>query len=149
MRQGSFVKGLVTSHRPIVPLGMDTISLLGRRVVDFWSIVSQKRPLTLKYIHNSSALEYICSLYHKGSQYIAKLRRITIELYKSRLVTVETPRSLTLSQHRIVTAIVEKYAGIVLNFLISKKGLSFQSTLKLHKNHDLNHFAPTHTSLTA
>jgi hypothetical protein len=34
-----------------------------------------------------------------------------------------------------------------MNFLISKKGLSFQSTLKLHKHHDLNHFAPTHTSL--
>jgi hypothetical protein len=34
-----------------------------------------------------------------------------------------------------------------MNFLISKKGLSFQSTLKLHKNHNLNHFAPTHTSL--
>jgi hypothetical protein len=27
-----------------------------------------------------------------------------------------------------------------MNILISKKGLSFQKTLKLHKNHDLNHF---------
>jgi hypothetical protein len=63
------------------------ISLSGRRVVDFWSIVSQMRPLTLKCIHNSFALEYMCSLYHKELQYIAKLRRITIDLYKSRLVT--------------------------------------------------------------
>ncbi len=34
-----------------------------------------------------------------------------------------------------------------MNFLTSKKGLSFQITFKLHKNHDLKHFAPTHTSL--
>jgi hypothetical protein len=70
-----------------------------------------------------------------------------IDLYKSCLVTIETPRNHTSSQHRSVFAIVEKYVGIVMNFLLSKKGLSFQSTLKLHKNHDLNHFAPTHTLL--
>jgi hypothetical protein len=70
-----------------------------------------------------------------------------IDLYKSRLNTVETPRNHTSSQHRIVFAIIEKHVGIVMNFLISKKGLSFQSTLKLHKNHNLNHFAPMHTSL--
>jgi hypothetical protein len=52
-----------------------------------------------------------------------------------------------LVQHQIVFAIVEKYVGIVMNFLISKKGLSFQSTLKLHKNHNLNHFAPMHILL--
>jgi hypothetical protein len=34
-----------------------------------------------------------------------------------------------------------------MNFFISKKGLSFQSTLKLHKNHNLNHFVPTHILL--
>jgi hypothetical protein len=70
-----------------------------------------------------------------------------IELYKSRLVTIEAPRNHTLSQHRIVFAIVGKYVGIVMNFLISKKGLSFQSTLKLHENQDLNHFAPMRTLL--
>jgi hypothetical protein len=86
-------------------------------------------------------------LYHKESQYNAKRRQITIDLYKSRLITIETPRHHTSSQHQIVFAIVEKYVGIVMHFLISKKGLSFQSTLKLHKNQDLNHFAPTHTSL--
>ncbi len=75
------------------------ISLSGRRVVHSWSIVSQKQPLTLKYIHNSCALEYICSLYHKESQYIAKLKQITIDLYKSCLVTMETPRNHTSSQH--------------------------------------------------
>ena len=46
----------------------------------------------MKYIHKSSALEYICSLFHKESQYISKLRQIMIDLYKSRLVTIETPR---------------------------------------------------------
>jgi hypothetical protein len=34
-----------------------------------------------------------------------------------------------------------------MNFLISKKGMSFQSTLKLHKNHNLNHFALMHSFL--
>ncbi len=103
------------------------IFLSGRRVVKFWSIVSQKQPLTPKYIHKSSALEYICSLYHKESQYIAKLRRITIDLYKSRLVTIETSRNHTLSQHWIVFAIVERYVGILMNFLISKRGWVFKA----------------------
>ncbi len=58
------------------------ISFSGRRVVDFWIIVSQKQPLTPKYIHQSSTSEYICSLYHKESQYVAKLRQIKIDLYK-------------------------------------------------------------------
>ncbi len=40
---------------------LDTTSLLGRQIVNFGSIVSQKRLLTPKYIHNSSALEYTCS----------------------------------------------------------------------------------------
>ena len=70
-----------------------------------------------------------------------------IDLYKSCLVTIETPRNHNSSQHQIVFAILEKYVEIAMNFLISKKGPSFQNTLKLHKNHDLNHFAPTHISL--
>jgi hypothetical protein len=70
-----------------------------------------------------------------------------IDHYKSRLSTVETPRNHNLSQHQIVFAIVEKYVGIVMTFLISKNRLSFQSTLKVHKNHDLNHFAPTYILL--
>ncbi len=85
-------------------------------------------------------LKYICRVYHQLLQYIAKLRRIMIDLYKSHLVTIETPRNHSSSQHRTVFAIVEKYIEIVMNFLISKKGLSFQITLKLHKKHDLNHF---------
>jgi hypothetical protein len=131
----------------ILVKSFSSISLLGRLVVNFWSIVSQKRSLTPKFIHESSALGYMCSLFHKVSQYIAKLRQIMIDLYKSCLVTIETPRNHTSSQHQIVFAIVEKYVGIVMNFLISNKGLSFQSTLKLHKNHNLNHFVPVHTLL--
>jgi hypothetical protein len=34
-----------------------------------------------------------------------------------------------------------------MNFLISKKGLSFQSTLKLRKNYNINHFAPMYVLL--
>ncbi len=91
----------------------------------------------------------MCILYHKELQYIAQLRQIMIGLYKSRLPTIETSRNHKLSQHQIVVATVEKYVGIVMNFLISNKGLSFQSTLKHHKNQDLNHFAPTYILLTA
>jgi hypothetical protein len=92
----------------------DSISLSGRQVVIFWSIVSQKWPLNPKYIHNSSALEYLCCLYRKESQYIAKLRQIRIDLYKSRLITMETSRNHTSSQHQIVFAIIEKYILIVM-----------------------------------
>ncbi len=138
---------LYSYYYHIICFDVVAISLSWTQVVNFWSIVSQKWPLTPKYIHNSSALEYIYSLYHKESQYIAKLRQITIEPYKSHLVTIETPRNHTLSQHQIVFSFVENYVGIVMNFLISKKRLSFQSTLKLHKNHNLNHFVPTHTLL--
>ncbi len=46
---------------------------------------------------------------------IAKLRRIRIDLCKSRLVTIETPRNHSLSQHQIIFSIVEKYIGIVTN----------------------------------
>ncbi len=113
----------------------------------FWVLSLRNSYQLPKYIHNSSALEYICSLYHKELQVIAKVRWITIDLYKSCLVTIETPRNHNSSQHQIVFAIVEKYVGIVMNFLISKKGLGFQSTLKLHKNYDPNYLAPTHTSL--
>jgi hypothetical protein len=52
-----------------------------------------------------------------------------IDLYKSWLITIETPPNHTSSQHQIVFAILEKYVGIGKQFLISKKGLSFQSTL--------------------
>jgi hypothetical protein len=88
--------------------------------------------------------KYICRVYHQLSQYIAKLRGITIDLYKSCLITIETQRNHSTSKHQIVFAIVEKYIGTVTNFLISKKGPSFQITLKPHKNHNLNHFAPMH-----
>jgi hypothetical protein len=53
-------------------------------------------------------------------------------------------RNSTKSQLITAFAIVEKYKGIVTNFLISH---SLQITLKLHKNHDLNHFVPVHISL--
>jgi hypothetical protein len=81
---------------------------------------------------------YMYKVYYQLSQFIAKFRRITIDLYKSCLVTIETPINHSSSQHQTVFAIVKKYIGTVANFLISKKGLSFQITLELNKNHDLN-----------
>jgi hypothetical protein len=62
-----------------------------------------------------SKCKYVCRVYHQLLQYIAKLKQITIDLCKSRLVTVETPRNHSLSQHQIIFAIVEKYIGIVTN----------------------------------
>ncbi len=66
-------------------------------------------------VHTESIHKYVCRVYHQLLQYIAKLRQITIELCKSHLVTIETPRTHSLSQHWIVFAIVEKYIGIVTN----------------------------------
>jgi hypothetical protein len=62
-----------------------------------------------------SIRKYVCRVYHQLLQYIAKLRRITIDLCKSRLVTVETPRNHSLPQHQKKIAIVEIYIGIVMN----------------------------------
>jgi hypothetical protein len=66
-------------------------------------------------VRTESIRRYICRVYHQLLQYIAKLKRITIDLCKSRLVTIETPKNHSLSQHQIIFAIVEKYIGIVTN----------------------------------
>ncbi len=66
-------------------------------------------------VRTESMHTYVCRVYHQLLQYIAKLRQITIDLCKSRLVTIETPRNHSLTQHQIVFAIVEKYIGIVTN----------------------------------
>jgi hypothetical protein len=50
-------------------------------------------------ICTESICKYVCRVYHQLLQYIAKLRQITIDLCKSRLVTIETPRNHSLSQH--------------------------------------------------
>jgi hypothetical protein len=68
-------------------------------------------------VRTESIRKYVCRVYHQLSQYIAKLRQITIDLCKSRLVTIETPRNHSLSQHQIVFAIVENYIGIVTNIV--------------------------------
>ncbi len=49
-------------------------------------------------VRTESIRKYLCIVYHQLSQYIAKLRRITIDLCKSRLVTI-APRNHSLSQH--------------------------------------------------
>jgi hypothetical protein len=120
-----------------------SISLLVLVIFTMAKIMSPRKP-SFFIVCTESIRMYECRVYHQLLQYIAKLRQITIDLYKSGLVTIEIPRNHSSSQHQIVFAIVEKYIGIVANFLISQ---SFQITLKLHKNHDLNQFAPTHILL--
>jgi len=51
---------------------------------------------------------------------------------------IETSTNHISSRRDIVFRSVENYAEIVRRFVISKKGSSFQITLKLRKNHDLN-----------
>jgi hypothetical protein len=46
-----------------------------------------------------SIRKYICRVYHQLLQYIANLRQITIDLCQSRLITTETLRNHSLSQH--------------------------------------------------
>jgi hypothetical protein len=58
-------------------------------------------------VRTESKHKYVCRVYHQLSQYIAELRQITIDLCKSRLVTIETPRNHSLSQHQIIFAIIE------------------------------------------
>ena len=58
--------------------------------------------------------------------------------YKSHDVTIETPTNDISSHRDIVFRSVENDVGIGKQFVISKKGSSFQITLKLRRNHNLN-----------
>ncbi len=79
----------------------------------------------IQFLFVESILIYICNLqYHSdflpqhrmmGKQRRYPVVRVTIDLCKSHLVTIETLRNHSLSQHQIVFAIVEKYIGIVTN----------------------------------
>ena len=73
-----------------------------------------------------------------------KFRKSMIFLYwpnKSHDVTIGTPTNHSSSCWDIIFHSVENNVGIVRRFVISKKGSSFQMTLKLRRNHDLNAFA--------
>jgi hypothetical protein len=52
----------------------DTYLFIRETSCQFLEYCLSETAVNSKYIHNSSTLEYICSLYHKESQYIAKLR---------------------------------------------------------------------------
>ncbi len=67
---------------------------------------------------------------------------------KSHDVTIETPTNHSSSRWDIVFCFVEKNLWIVRRFVITKKGSSFQITLKLRRNHDLNAFARMDISFT-
>jgi hypothetical protein len=75
--------------------------------------MSLRKPSFLSIICTESIRKYACRVYCQLLQYIAKLRGIMIDLCKSHLIIIETPRIHSLSQHQIVFAIVEKYIGIV------------------------------------
>ncbi len=98
-------------------------------------------------VRTESKCKYICRVYHQLSQYIAKWRQFKIDLCKSHLVTIEHPRNHSLSQHWIVFAIIEKYIGIVRNINFVPHRTLFSNHIKLHKNHNLNHFVPMHILL--
>ncbi len=91
------------------------ISLLVLIIFTIVKTMSLRKPPFYSILCTESKRKYICRVYSQLSQYIAKWRQITIDLCKSSLVTIETPRNHSLSQHRIVFTIVEKYIGIVTN----------------------------------
>ncbi len=104
-----------------------SISLPWRLFFNIATIHVPKCLFTQKKSLTSSALELICSLYHKELQYIAKIRQITIDLDNLRLVTIETSRNHNSSQHQIVFAIVDNYVGIGKRFLYQTRGWVFKS----------------------
>ncbi len=109
--------------------------------------MSLRKPSLFSIVCTESIRKYVCRVYHQHSQYIAKLRQITIDLCKSRLVTIETPRNHSLSQHRIIFAIVKNTQELLRILISNYIERNFQITLKLHENHNHYHFAPTHISL--
>ena len=61
---------------------------------------------------------------------------------------IETPTNHSLSRQDIIFRSIENNIGMVRRFVISKNGPSFQITLKLHRNQDLNAFAQMDISFT-
>jgi hypothetical protein len=76
-----------------------TYLFIGTRNFHYCEIYEPQKTVFFSIVHTESIRKYVCRVYHQLSQYIAKLRQITIDLCKSRLVTIETPRNHSLSQH--------------------------------------------------
>jgi len=86
---------------------------IGTRNFHYCENYEPQKTVFFSIVHTESIRKFICRVYHQLSQYIAKLRRITMDLCKSRLVAIETPRNHSLSQNQNFFAIVEKYIQVV------------------------------------
>ena len=105
--------------------------------------------VSLKFPFNTKIVEeFQCSV----SIYVGYIsRKHENFLYwpnKSHDVTIETPTNHSSSRWDIVFCFVEKNVGNVRWFVILKKGSSFQITLKLRRNHNINAFALMDISFT-
>jgi hypothetical protein len=103
---------------PLLPCKLSCVNsylFIGTRNFHYCENNEPQKTVFFSIVRDESICMFVCRVYHQLLQYIAKLRRIMIDLCKSRLVTIETPRNHSLSQHQIIFAIVEKYIGIVTN----------------------------------
>ncbi len=100
---------------------MSFISLTVLIIFTIVKIMSLRKPSLFLIVRTESKRKYVCRVYHQLLQYIAKLRQITIDLY----IMSRHMRNSKKSQPVTAFAIVEKYIGIVTNFLILQ---SFQIT---------------------
>ncbi len=95
--------------------------------------MSLKFPFTTKIVvkfqHSVSFYGWYISRKHENFRYWP---------YKSHDVTIETLTNHISSRRDIVFRSIENDVGIGKQIIISKKGSSFQITLKLRRNHDLN-----------
>jgi hypothetical protein len=105
------------------------LRMVNEKITNLQSMYAYKKIQTVckrKNLHTHLMRIWVYVYKTKKSQ--PKLRQITIDLCKSRLVTRETPRNHSLSQHQIVFAIVEIYIGIVTNiFFQITSNLIFKS----------------------
>jgi hypothetical protein len=63
--------------------------VIGTRNFHYCETMSFTKP-SFFIVRTESICKYVCSVYHQLLQYVAKLRGITIDLCKSRFVTIET-----------------------------------------------------------
>ncbi len=96
-------------------LSCELYLFIGTRNFHYYENYEPQETVFFSIVRTESIHKCVCRVYLQLLQYITKLRRITIDLCKSHLVTIETPRNHSLSQHQIIFAIVEKYIGIIKN----------------------------------
>jgi len=120
-----------------------SISLSGRLVFDIATICISEISV---YYENCLRVPMWCK--HHVRYILQKQKKIRHWPNKSHDVTIETPTNHSSSRWDIVFHSVENNVGIVRQFVISKKGSSFQITWKLLRNHNLSNFALMDISFT-